>query len=255
MQEGTLPPYPPDQASLLPGAGYLSVKRGTDVILSAALLIVSAPIILMCAGLIRVATFGPAFYSQARLGRFGRPFLIWKLHTTSDDGDNGVTTRRAIRDDPRVSSIGRILRFTHLDELPQLWNVLKGDISLVGPRPERPEFIPILETAIPNYRQRLAVRPGMTGLAQVCLPRDTGIPSVRKKLRYDRYYIRAIGPLLDLRLLIASALVSLGLPREIVRQLALLPHPSQVQDLPPGSVAAAPAYLETAIESRVEPVA
>ncbi len=255
MQESTLPPYPPNQVSPLAGARYLSIKRSSDVILSTVFLILSAPIILMCAGLIRLTTFGPAFYSQARLGRFGRPFTIWKLRTTSDEGDRAFTTRRAIGADPRVSSLGRFLRFAYLDELPQLWNVLKGDISLVGPRPDRPEFIPILETAIPNYRERLAVRPGMTGLAQVSLPAGTGIPSVRKKFRYDQYYIRSIGPLLDLQLLYASVLLSIGLPREIVRQLAVLPHPAQVQERPPESVEAGPEYRETTIESRVEPVA
>jgi lipopolysaccharide/colanic/teichoic acid biosynthesis glycosyltransferase len=243
MQEGTLPPYPPDEVGLIPGAGYLPIKRGCDLIVSAVLLIVSAPLILMCAGLIRVTSFGPAFYFHTRLGRFGRPILIWKLRTVSFDGDTGFTTRRAIGNDPRVSSIGWFLRFTHLDDLPQLWSVLKGDISLVGPRPERPEFMPMLESVIPNYRQRLAVRPGMTGLAQLSLPPETGIPSVRRKFHYDRYYIHAIGPLLDFRLLIASVLVALGLPREIVRQLALLPNPSQVQQLPPESVEAAPAHM------------
>jgi lipopolysaccharide/colanic/teichoic acid biosynthesis glycosyltransferase len=255
MQKNTLPPFPPDEKGLLLSAGYSPAKRCLDVVFSAVLLFLSVPIIYLCAALVRMVDFGPIFCSQVRLGRFGRPFHIWKLRTASADAEPVVTKRRIIGGDPRVSTIGRFLRFTHLDELPQLWNVLKGYMSFVGPRPERPEFIPILETTIPDYRQRLAVRPGMTGLARVSLPPGTGIPSVRKKFRYDCYYIRSMGPLLDVRVLLASALITIGLPREIVRSLALLPDPSQVRELPSEPIDAAPVYSETLIESRVEPAA
>src|SRR5205085_11588970 len=107
---------------------------------------------------------------------------------------------------------GRCLRRTHLDELPQLWNVLRGDMSLVGPRPERPEFVPDLERALPHYRDRLLVKPGVTGLAQVQLPADTDLESVRRKLAYDLYYIRTFGLWLDLRLILSTALRLLGFP-------------------------------------------
>jgi lipopolysaccharide/colanic/teichoic acid biosynthesis glycosyltransferase len=112
--------------------------------------------------------------------------------------------------DPRITRIGRFLRKTHLDELPQLWNVLCGHMSLVGPRPERPEFVPSLEQAIPRYRERLLVRPGLTGLAQVQLPPDTDLDSVRRKLAYDLFYIRHASLSLDVRLIIVTAFYLLG---------------------------------------------
>jgi len=228
MQEATLPPFPPDEASLPAVLWYGPVKRVTDVVFSVILLALSGPIILIFAGLIRITSRGPAFSSQMRLGRFGRPFHILRLRTAIDDVENPSGVRRAIGDDPRVTTIGRFLRATRLNELPQLWNVLKGEISLVGPRADRPDFIPILELAIPNYRQRLAVRPGMTGLEQVYLPPGTGIPSVRKKILFDLYYIREHGPFLDLRLLVATLFRVFGVPREIVREALWLPQPLPV---------------------------
>ena len=232
MQEATLPPFPPDQASLPVIAWYAPFKRAADVVLSAILLALATPIILICAGLIRMTSSGPAFSSQARLGLFGRAFRIWRLRTTIEEGENAPGVRRAIGNDPRVTKIGRLLRLTHLDELPQLWNVLKGEMSLVGPQPDRPEFIPILESAIPNYRQRMAVRPGMTGLSQVYLLPGTGIPSVRKKVMFDLHYIRELGPLLDLRLLTATTMLVVGVPRDIVRKALRLPEPLLVQQPP-----------------------
>src|SRR5262249_56317768 len=106
---------------------------------------------------------------------------------------------------PRVTPLGWFLRASHLDELPQLLNVLKGEMSLIGPRPERPEFIPELERALPCYRQRLNVRPGVTGLAQVQLPADSNLASVRRKLAYDLYYVERLSPWLDRRLLACTA--------------------------------------------------
>ena len=114
--------------------------------------------------------------------------------------------------DPRITPVGWFLRRTHLDELPQLLNVLRGEMSLIGPRPERPEFVPELERELPGYTQRLAVRPGVTGLAQVQLPPDTDLDSVRRKLAHDLYYIRHVSPWLDLRLLVCTAFYALGVP-------------------------------------------
>ena len=112
--------------------------------------------------------------------------------------------------DPRVTHIGRFLRWSHVDELPQLINILKGEMSLVGPRPERPEFIDQLERALPDYRRRLFVRPGLTGLAQVQQPPDTDLVSVRRKLNYDLYYVDRMNPWLDFRLIVGTALKCLG---------------------------------------------
>ena len=139
--------------------------------------------------------------------------------------------RWAMRNDPRITPMGKFLRLSHLDELPQLWNVLKGDMSLVGPRPERPEFIPILEKSIPNYRQRMLIRPGVTGLAQIDLPPDTGIPSVRKKLAYDLHYIRVMGLSLDLRLMVATVLQAIGAPNWLMRRVFFLPTTRIIEDV------------------------
>jgi lipopolysaccharide/colanic/teichoic acid biosynthesis glycosyltransferase len=131
--------------------------------------------------------------------------------------------------DPRITRVGRFLRRTHVDELPQLWNVLCGHMSLVGPRPERPEFLPRLEQAIPRYRERLQVRPGLTGLAQVQLPPDSDLDSVRRKLAYDLYYIDRRGPWLDCRLLLATICYVLHLPFGITRKLLGIPSGRMVE--------------------------
>ena len=137
--------------------------------------------------------------------------------------------RWAVPGDPRITPVGRFLRRTHLDELPQLWNVLRGDMSLIGPRPERPEFVPQLEHAIPYYRERLTVRPGVTGLAQVQLPPDTDLDSVRVKLAYDLYYARNLGLWLDLRVCFATALKMLGLPFRLLKRLFLFPARESIE--------------------------
>jgi lipopolysaccharide/colanic/teichoic acid biosynthesis glycosyltransferase len=127
-----------------------------------------------------------------------------------------------------VTVVGRILRKLHIDELPQLWNVLKGDMSLIGPRPERPEFLRELETAFPSYRLRLLVRPGLTGLAQVLLPPDTDLNSVRSKLPYDLYYVRHSSPWLDVRVYLATALHIISAPVPLRRALLMLPRGEQL---------------------------
>jgi lipopolysaccharide/colanic/teichoic acid biosynthesis glycosyltransferase len=211
---------------------YEPLKRALDLAAASLLMLAAAPIILACAALIRITSRGPAFYSQTRLGRLGRPFRIHKLRTMTHNCEKTSGARWATRNDPRITSIGKVLRLTHLDELPQLWNVLRGDMSLVGPRPERPEFIPMLEKTIQHYRQRMLVRPGVTGLAQVYLPPDTGIPSVRKKLHYDLYYMRTMGPLLDLRLIAATALQAFGVPCRFVRRFLFLPQVRSLEQPP-----------------------
>jgi hypothetical protein len=131
--------------------------------------------------------------------------------------------RWATANDRRITLAGRFLRCTHLDELPQLLNVLRGDMSLVGPRPERPEFVPGLASAIVRYRERLFVRPGVTGLAQVQLGPDTDLKSVRYKLAYDLYYLQSMSPWLDLRILLGTVLYSLGTRFDLLRVLFRLP--------------------------------
>jgi lipopolysaccharide/colanic/teichoic acid biosynthesis glycosyltransferase len=131
--------------------------------------------------------------------------------------------------DARITRVGRWLRRTHLDELPQLWNVLKGDMSLIGPRPERPEFVPKLEKAIPLYHGRLQVRPGLTGLAQVQLPPDTDLASVRLKLAYDLYFVQHIGLWLEARIHFATILHIFGIPFPWIRKVFGFPHTNAVE--------------------------
>jgi lipopolysaccharide/colanic/teichoic acid biosynthesis glycosyltransferase len=193
------------------------------------LLVLGGPLILGLALLVKLTSRGPAFYTQTRLGRHGVPFTIYKLRTMVNKCESLTGPRWSIPGDPRVTGLGRFLRRSHLDELPQLVNVLRGDMSLIGPRPERPEFLPELERACPRYRERLAVRPGVTGLAQVQLPPDTSVLSVRRKLAYDLYYIRHLGPGLDLSLLSCTALYALGVPFRLAGGLLRVPHGDAVE--------------------------
>src|ERR1043165_8088430 len=164
---------------------YELVKTLTDFGLAALLLVLTSPLVLLAAIAVKLTSTGPIFYSQTRVGRKGRPYAIYKIRTMYHNCEWQSGVCWSTKGDPRITPIGRFLRVTHIDELPQLWNVLRGEMSLVGPRPERPEFVPGLEKAIPHYRKRLSLRPGVTGLAQIQLPPDTDLDSVRIKLAYD----------------------------------------------------------------------
>ena len=219
-------PAPPPQYDLLlaPSArAYLVAKSVGDFIAALALLILTGPLILGAMLLVKLTSRGPMLYSQTRLGRRGRPFRIYKIRTMMHDCESLTGPQWSTPGDTRLTRVGRCLRRTHIDELPQLWNVLRGDMSLIGPRPERPEFAPRLEQAVPYYRQRLAVRPGVTGLAQVQLPPDSDLASVRTKTAYDLHYIRTMGVLLDVRIAWATLFKMLGLPYTRLRMLFLLP--------------------------------
>lgn len=170
---------------------HLRAKRVLDVSLSLALMGLSAPVVGLCAALTRVTSRGPAFYSQRRVGQFGRVFTIYKLRTMYHDCDRLTGPKWCVPGDPRVTPFGRFLRAAHLDELPQLVNVLRGQMSLVGPRPERPEIAAKLAEQIDDYDARSAVLPGITGHAQVHLPPDVTVADVRDKVRYDREYMRS----------------------------------------------------------------
>jgi lipopolysaccharide/colanic/teichoic acid biosynthesis glycosyltransferase len=185
----------------------------------------------LAALLVKVTSRGPVFYSQVRLGRFGRPYRIYKIRTMLHDCEKGTGAKWSTPKDPRVTPVGRFLRRVHVDELPQLWNVIRGDMSLIGPRPERPEFVAILERAIPHYSERLQVRPGVTGLAQVQLPADTDLESVRRKLAYDLYYVRQVGPWLDLRILLCTVFHVIGVPYRVLRGLCRMPTTCEVEQV------------------------
>ncbi len=202
-----------------PARWYQAAKRAGDFLAALLLLLLTGPLVLLAVLLIKATSRGPAVYSQTRLGRNGRPFTIYKLRSMYHKCESLTGAAWSVPGDPRVTPVGRFLRKTHLDELPQLWNVLRGDMSLVGPRPERPEFVPHLEQALKHYRQRLRVRPGVTGLAQVQLPPDTDLESVRVKLAYDLYYIGNCGFWLDLRVGFATALKMVGTPFRVLKRL------------------------------------
>jgi exopolysaccharide biosynthesis polyprenyl glycosylphosphotransferase len=149
---------------------------------------------------IRLESPGGVFYRQERLGRNGKPFWVYKLRSMVPDAEKGGA-QWAQENDPRITRVGRFLRKTRLDELPQVWNVLRGEMSLIGPRPERPEFVAQLQEQIPYYRSRLSVRPGLTGWAQVRYRYGNSVEDARMKLEYDLYYIKHQSLLLDLSIL------------------------------------------------------
>jgi lipopolysaccharide/colanic/teichoic acid biosynthesis glycosyltransferase len=206
-------------------------------------LVLAAPVILLATLLVKLTSRGPVFYTQVRLGRNGRPFSICKIRTMVHDCESQSGIRWATPNDPRITPIGHLLRRTHLDELPQLWNVLKGDMGLVGPRPERPEIIPRLARAIPNYNDRLLVRPGMTGLAQVQLPPDSDLESVRRKLVYDLYYLREETLLLDLKLLACTACYLARIPFSVSKRWLRVPGPEVVEQPRPAAAGTDPEFV------------
>lgn len=201
------------------------LKRATDVVVAGTMLVLLAPVMLLVAIAVRLTSRGPVIFQQTRVGLnlrskkrdrrlqsvdvetlgvtdrrdpnrdrrrdggYGKPFTLYKFRTMKIDAEkNGA--QFAVKGDPRVTSIGRFLRKTRLDELPQLWNVLRGEMSLVGPRPERPEFIETLSAEIPNYINRLGLKPGLTGLAQVINGYDNNIESFKRKVNLDLLYLQ-----------------------------------------------------------------
>jgi lipopolysaccharide/colanic/teichoic acid biosynthesis glycosyltransferase len=172
--------------------------------------------------LIRLTSRGPGIFKQVRVGKNGKQFTMYKLRSMRYDAEAKTGAVWTQPKDNRTTRLGKILRKLHLDELPQLFNVLKGEMSLIGPRPERPEFVVVLERRIPGYRQRLRVLPGITGLAQINLPPDTDLESVRKKQELDMEYIRTATLLLDLRMLVSTFLRMLGLRGSVVMHMMRL---------------------------------
>ncbi|MFQ3536046.1 MAG: sugar transferase [Aggregatilineales bacterium] len=183
---------------------YLLIKRLLDVILALVGLVCFAAILPPLALLIRLDSRGPIFYRQERLGRGGKPFQIVKLRTMVQDAEKLSGPQWARKGDPRITRVGRILRKTRLDEVPQLWNVLRGEMSIVGPRPERPIFVDRLTQTIPFYRTRLLVAPGLTGWAQVCYKYGNTEEDALIKLQYDLYYIRHQSIALDLLIMVRT---------------------------------------------------
>lgn len=186
-----------------------TVKRAFDITAGLLLLGLSLPVILLTATLIKLESRGPAFYRQRRVGLFGEGFDIIKLRSMRVDAEAGGRAVWAAQDDPRVTRIGRIIRRVRIDELPQTWTVLKGEMSFVGPRPERPQFVDDLERHLPFYAERHMVKPGITGWAQINYPYGASVEDARNKLEYDLYYAKNYSPFLDLLILLQTLRVVL----------------------------------------------
>jgi lipopolysaccharide/colanic/teichoic acid biosynthesis glycosyltransferase len=208
---------------------YLPLRRVLDFSLAFVLTLIALPVVGLAALLVRLTSRGPAFYTQLRTGKDGRTFTIYKIRTMLHNCESLTGPRWTIPGDPRITPIGWLLRRTHIDELPQLLNVLLGQMSLIGPRPERPEFVRELERAVPGYQNRHEVLPGITGLAQVQLAPDTDIENVRQKLVYDLYAIEHLSLWLDVRILVATGLHMLGMSYTLLHQLRIVPGPTQVE--------------------------
>lgn len=226
----------------VPGAQAHLLKRSIDIVLSSVALVLLSPVFALVGVAIKLDSPGPVIYAQERVGLnrrrsrngngngagerngdsghtdrdmpagwdrreadcYGRPFKIYKFRSMVSDAERNTGPVWASASDSRVTRLGKILRKTRLDEFPQLWNVLRGDMSLVGPRPERPTFVMSLTKEIPDYPRRCEALPGITGLAQVKWRYDTSIETVNRKLQYDLYYVRHGRLLMDLKIMAAT---------------------------------------------------
>lgn len=180
-----------------PRPGILNLQSLYSFVLAAIGMLIALPIMAIVAVLVRLTSKGPALYRQRRVGRHGEVFTLYKFRSMRVDAEAKSGAVWAQRDDPRITRLGKFLRKTRLDELPQLFNILKGEMSVVGPRPERPEFVTTLSERIPFYRQRHFVKPGLTGWAQINHKYGDTIEDTITKLEYDLYYIKNLSPALD----------------------------------------------------------
>ena len=185
-----------------------AAKRVFDILASSIVLALTFPLILLFALLVKLDSRGPAFFRQQRIGLFGEPFELVKLRSMRNDAES-EGAKWAQAGDPRITRIGRFIRKLRIDELPQAWSVLKGDMSFVGPRPEVPQFVEDLEDKLPYYAERHMVKPGITGWAQINYPYGASIEDSRHKLEYDLYYAKNYTPFLDLLILLQTLRVIL----------------------------------------------
>lgn len=189
-----------------------------DRVVAGLLLVPAAPVMAVVWCLVRLTSTGPGIYSQSRSGHNGRVFRIHKFRSMTHNCEKQTGAVWATKNDSRVTFLGKILRATHLDELPQLFNVLRGEMALVGPRPERPEIVSMLVQEIPDYTERMRVPPGVTGLAQLHAEPDQTVDDVRRKLRFDLKYLEAASAWLDAKIVMATALKMVGLNRPWLRE-------------------------------------
>jgi sugar transferase (PEP-CTERM system associated) len=184
-----------------------ALKRASDVAVAAILFCLTWPVMVAAALCVKLDSPGPLLYRQERVGLHGRTFTVLKFRSMRTDAEGAGAPRWAARRDPRVTRVGSVMRLTRIDELPQLFNVLRGEMSFVGPRPERPHFVEQLAQAIPLYRERSWVKPGITGWAQVNFPYGASIEDAREKLAYDLYYVKNRSLLLDLLIVVSTVRV------------------------------------------------
>jgi len=219
------------RASALAGrrSWYSWVKDPAEFCLALVLLVLASPVILCAMLAVKVTSRGPAFYSQVRFGRQGRPFAVYKIRSMTHECEAQSGICWSTHGDPRVTPVGRFLRATHIDELPQFWNVLRGEMSLVGPRPERPEFVATLEKVVPRYRERLSVRPGLTASRRFSYPPTRMSAACSANWRTIFITWRICPFFLELRILAATVLKVLGFPRWMGRVVFALPGGEEVE--------------------------
>jgi len=234
---------------------FFQTKEVLDRLLGLVLLVPALPVIATLVVAVRLTSRGPGIYRQVREGKQGRIFTMYKLRSMRLDAEaKSGPTWSASGADPRVTWLGYWLRRLHLDELPQLWNVIRGEMALVGPRPERPEFVKILAEQIPGYKDRLAVLPGITGLAQINLPPDSDLDSVRRKLIVDVDYIESAGLWLDARILFCTLLRMFWIKGPTVTRLLGLERVVILPASAPQQPAGAAVSLDTLVMKQDETV-
>lgn len=214
-----LPSEHRNPTSTIAPTAYFSRKEMAERVFAAIMLIPSGIVIGCLVLLVRLTSRGPGIYCQERVGRGGKTFMMYKVRTMRVNAEENTGAVWSPRSDPRITWLGRILRKLHLDEFPQLFNVVRGDMSLIGPRPERPEFVEILNRKVPGYSLRHQVKPGITGLAQINLPPDVNLNCVRRKLVLDLEYISTARFSLDFRMFLCSSFSLLGIPGHISRKV------------------------------------
>jgi sugar transferase (PEP-CTERM system associated) len=186
------------------------LKRSIDLILSVVMIVMLSPLMLVVAILLKMDSNGPVIYSQDRLGEFGRPYRIHKFRSMIQDAEKYTGPKWADEDDPRITRVGRFIRKWRIDEIPQLFNVLKGEMSFVGPRPERAYFAKELEQKIPLFRERLNVKPGITGWAQICYNYGASVEDAIEKLNYDLFYIKNMSIFMEVMIVLRTIKTVIG---------------------------------------------
>ena len=232
---------------------YFATKYLIERVIGFGLLLPALPLIMLCWCAVKLTSRGPGIYRQTRVGHEGELFQVLKLRTMRVDAEKDGPQWSA-KGDSRITRLGKILRKLHLDELPQLVNVAKGDMVLVGPRPERPEFVALLCDVIPGYERRLSVKPGITGMAQINLPPDTDLRSVERKQILDLYHIDNSNHWLDARMVMLTAFRILAISNERLTKVMGLNRKELVEHLPATPVGNTSTPLSALMEnSAVEP--